>query len=80
MHRIPSTWGYDGYARLPTFWPSVKIEYNGDGAGQVREGGERAPAAICHYYLLVGDLRYQPDCTHHLAGRTMALPDIPEGA
>lgn len=32
---------------------------------------------ICHYWLHAGKIKYLPDCTHGMAGKTVDLPDIP---
>lgn len=34
----------------------------------------------CHYFLSDGELQYLPDCSHELAGQTVALPELPEWA
>lgn len=35
-------------------------------------------AGRCHYFISDGKISYCPDSQHHLAGKTMDLPDIPE--
>lgn len=32
----------------------------------------------CHYFIHGGQIKYQGDCTHSLAGQTVPLPPIPE--
>jgi len=34
------------------------------------------PGHVCHHYIRQGMIIYLSDCTHHLAGRTIELPDI----
>lgn len=68
-------WTYNGNPESPTFSPSLKETYNGwvpayDGSrGMVRK------EQICHLYLTDGVITYQSDCTHDMAGATIALPD-----
>lgn len=31
----------------------------------------------CHYFIAAGNLIFQPDCHHELAGKTVPLPDWP---
>jgi len=62
--------------------PSVKITYNGVDAGQMRDaefGGGRAPHACCHYFIKAGQIEFQGDSTHALAGKTVPLPPLPAG-
>lgn len=43
-----------------------------------RLGGTRHPTMPqCHSYLRDGQLEFLADCTHALAGKTIALPDWP---
>ena|ERR1700761_100510 len=61
-------WQWDGDTISPTFFPSVDIRV------------KRGPTVIarCHYFLHRGILKFQPDCTQHLKGITMALPALPD--
>jgi Family of unknown function (DUF6527) len=70
----PQDWSFDGNLEAPTFSPSVKVTYDGRDAGQ-----PGAPAACCHYFLHVGYLSFCADSTHKLAGKTVPLPDLPDG-
>lgn len=56
-------WSYDGNARSPTCWPSVRIFD--------REGTD------CHYFLKAGQIEFCGDCRHSLSGKTVPLPDWP---
>lgn len=31
----------------------------------------------CHFHLINGQIQYQMDCTHELAGKTVELTDLP---
>jgi hypothetical protein len=46
----------------------------------IAEGKEpsRFKCSICHLFLKSGMLQFLPDSTHHLAGKTIPLPDLPE--
>lgn len=59
-------WTFDGNAEKPTFSPSMNI-----GLGPFPQDGR---IERCHYFLKAGQLEYLPDCTHALAGQTVALP------
>lgn len=67
-------WNWNGDAYYPTFNPSMNIHYGPDG-----EGEDEVKQYRCHYYLEKGEIRYLSDCTHHLRGQTVALPEIPLG-
>lgn len=60
-------WGYNGNAEAPTFTPSVLCRYSWS-------DGER----VCHSFITDGRIEYLGDCTHHLAGQTIDLPDWEE--
>ncbi len=79
LHVVPAGkgWTFDGNIDRPTFSPSVKITYNGADAGQVREGGRRAPYACCHYFIKAGQIEFCGDSTHGLAGQTVPMPNLP---
>lgn len=61
--RNGAIWQFNGDAIFPTFNPSINISVN--------NGAER-----CHYYIVAGNIKYQSDCTHVLAGRIIPLPYI----
>lgn len=52
--------------------PSVLVTYNGPDAG--RDG---APPAICHSFVVDGQMQMLGDCTHALAGQTVPIPPWP---
>lgn len=64
-------WGYNGNPDAPTFTPSILVTYNGKDAGI-----DGAPPAICHSFVMDGRIAFLSDCTHSLAGQTVALPDF----
>lgn len=62
-------WEFNGDVDRPTFTPSVRIRIPGAGKSAV---------ACCHYFITEGAIRFCPDSTHPLAGKTVPLPDLPE--
>ncbi|WP_296540048.1 DUF6527 family protein [Rhizorhabdus sp.] len=69
-------WGWNGDLDRPTLTPSVLVTYNGPDAGKLDEDGFRAPPAICHSFVIDGQIRFLTDSTHALAGQTVDLPEI----
>ena len=68
---VGSTWRFDGNWDSPTLHPSILLE-----AATTTEGRELTPR--CHSWLVSGSLRFEPDCGHVLAGRTVEVPEPPE--
>ena len=67
-------WGWNGSAERPTFTPSVLVSYPGKDAGQ-----DGAPPAVCHSFVVDGQMQMLGDCTHALAGQTVPIPPWPGG-
>lgn len=59
-------WEFNGNLEKPTFTPSLKIE--GSDA--------RIGLFTCHSFIRNGQILFQNDCTHELAGKTVDLPEI----
>lgn len=57
-------WTWNGSEQRPTFLPSVLA--NPDD-----------PRSRCHAFVKAGMIQFLPDCYHHLAGKTVDLPDWP---
>ncbi|MFV9651671.1 DUF6527 family protein [Pseudomonas citrulli] len=57
-------WGWNGNVEAPTFTPSILVRYTWS-------DGPR----VCHSFVTGGRIQFLDDCTHHLAGRTVDLPD-----
>lgn len=55
-------WKFNGDLACPTFTPSIRI-----GEKPVR----------CHLHVENGYLRYEADCTHELAGKTVEMEPFP---
>lgn len=65
-HTINNTWDFDGNYEAPTFSPSV-LTY-----------GSPWEERRCHSFVRSGHIEFLSDCTHELAGQTVALPPLPE--
>ena len=64
----PGRWGFNGNFERPTFTPSILVRYDGPDAGV-----DDAPPAVCHSFVTDGQIQFLGDCTHALAGQTVAL-------
>lgn len=67
-------WEWNGDAQRPTFSPSVLVRYDGADAGI-----DGAPPAVCHSFVVDGQIQFLADCTHGLAGQTVPLPPWSDG-
>jgi hypothetical protein len=67
-------WQWNGSVDRPTVQPSILVTYNGRDAGT-----DGAPPAVCHSFLTDGQMQFLADCSHALAGQTVALPAWPDG-
>lgn len=64
---LGAMWGFNQNLEKPTLTPSVLITI---------ERGERVPKVVCHSFIKDGNIEFLNDCTHHLAGKTVELPNI----
>ena len=64
-HYLNKRWKFNGDLDRPTFTPSLLSQYNNK--------------EICHSYITDGKIRFLTDCTHHLKGQTVELPEYPDG-
>lgn len=64
---MPSPWTWNEDLVKPTVSPSilVKSEFQGD-----------RPSKICHSFIREGKIEFLSDCTHSLAGQTVALEPV----
>jgi len=58
-------WDFNGDIENPTVNPSIKVESSRAGV-----------PTICHSFIKDGKIQYLNDCTHHLAGKTVELPEF----
>jgi hypothetical protein len=67
-------WTFNGNVEKPSFQVSMNITWGNrvTGHAEMKTGGQ------CHYFVTDGNIKYQNDCTHHLKGQTVPLPDLPE--
>ena len=66
LHIFDSRWSFNGDMDKPTFSPSMLVQYT---------WGPENEKKRCHYFLRAGQLQFLSDCTHHLVGQTVELPD-----
>lgn len=59
-------WRWNGDVDKPTFTPSVLVRYPW-GSPQVER--------VCHSFVTDGQIRFLGDCSHALAGQTVAIPE-----
>ena|SRR5208337_1567824 len=85
-HPLPDSWKFDGNLESPTFAPSFRhrglqtVKVDGKWTGEwVRDDAGNPIPFVCHYNLVAGMLQFCPDSTHELAGKSVPLPDLPEG-
>lgn len=86
-------WTYNGDPVSPTFLPSIKVNttrldmtpseiddmFNNTKTLEEREAilSTRRHPHVCHSYITNGWIQFLTDCTHHLAGQTVQIPDFP---
>ena len=75
-HVIPTLphaggWTFNGNEACPTFTPSIHVHPS---AKWVHHQKEETPR--CHSFVTDGRIQFLGDCTHALAGQTVALPEI----
>lgn len=87
-HHLTKGWQWNGDREKPTFTPSVMVTTghfiqngrtdNGCWCTYAKEHPEENLAFgcyRCHSYVRDGMVQFLADCTHPLAGQTVALPD-----
>jgi hypothetical protein len=80
----PGGWTWNGDLDHPTFSPSVLVR----GTQWEPDAGFHKPnhrvdpggTTVCHSFVTDGRIQFLSDCTHHLAGQTVDLPEWPYGA
>lgn len=75
MQYIPTegehpVWTWDGNVEAPTLNPSILTW---------RDVPEKGIHFRCHSFVRGGNIEFLGDCTHALAGKTVPLPELPEG-
>lgn len=78
-------WTWNGSKELPTFSPSILIQYHiwtppvtAENHDQWKKEPweQKKVNFVCHTFIRDGNIQYLGDCTHKLAGQTIPLPDI----
>lgn len=59
-------WDFNGNMEKPTVNPSILVN----------RGGVNVNMPICHSFIKDGFIQFLNDCTHHLAGQTVELPEL----
>lgn len=72
-------WGYNGNPHRPTFTPSILVRgvrrISDDEAARMTAGEAIEPEPmVCHSFVTDGRIQFLGDCTHVLAGQTVAIP------
>lgn len=60
LHKFDARWTWNGDTERPTFTPSFLSHESGD-------------VPRCHSFVTDGVIRFLADCTHELAGKSVAL-------
>lgn len=63
------SWDFDGNLEQPTLSPSI-----------ITKSKIGTKNTVCHSFLKQGVFQFLTDCTHPLANRHVAIPDLPEWA
>ncbi len=76
-------WGFNGDYDRPTFTPSVLVRgtqpMTDDEHRRIMAGERVEPRPfVCHSFVRDGQIQFLGDCTHALAGQTVALRDFDE--
>ncbi len=61
----PVHWTVSDDLERPTMSPSIVVSWE--------YGGKKMR---CHSFVRDGNIEFLDDCTHHLAGKTVILPDV----
>jgi hypothetical protein len=64
-HYIDSRWKFDGNIDTPTVTGSILVN----------KGSLRPDDPVCHSFITDGQIKFEKDSTHALAGQTVDLPD-----
>jgi hypothetical protein len=70
---IPGRWTFNNDFEKPTFSPSMMITVN---PKDHKHHNPNAATTVCHSVIRDGRIEFLNDCTHHLKGQTVDLPDI----
>lgn len=77
LNHSGARWSFDGNVAAPTFTPSINEKINTPDMGKHYQPD--IPSNICHHFVRAGGIQFLDDCTHKLKGKTVPLPDFPDG-
>lgn len=66
--------GFNGDVNKPTFDKAIKVVDNK--VVGINGALPANPVSVNHFIIQDGNIRYLEDCTHHMKGRTMELPEL----
>ena len=66
IHGFSSAWKFNKNFENPTVSPSILARWT---------MGEARVPHICHSFIKEGKIQFLGDCTHHLKGQTVELPE-----
>lgn len=72
-------WTFNGNVDLPTFRASLLVRtgtYADPNYEPDAELEKEWPSTLCHSFITDGNIQFLTDCTHHLAGQTVELPEL----
>lgn len=72
QHGIGDSWKFNGDYEKPTFSPSFLTWV--DPNPRAAEGSKYRTGFRCHSFIRNGMIEFCGDCTHALAGQTVAIP------
>ena len=78
-HQIDSSkWEFNGDMNKPTFSPSYLVwnDPNPDADPKYDPKGKFRNGFRCHSFITQGEIQYLSDCTHRLAGKTVAMKEF----
>jgi len=79
-HGVSNQWQYNGNPDSPTITPSILVRAakwpTADECTRILAGEKiKLVPTICHSFVTDGKIQFLSDCTHTLAGQTVALPE-----
>lgn len=79
VHQIDTDrWEFDGNFESPTFSPSYKTWRDPNPKADPAHDPDRKyrDGFLCHSFIKAGMIEYLSDCTHALAGQTVAMLSV----
>ena len=70
-----ATWQFNGDPDKPTINPSLLVRMGPKCDPDTHLAIEGEKDRVCHSFIKDGNIQFLTDCTHHLAGQTVEIPD-----